>query len=160
MSTGLSAKFPGGLPEDEALRDQPGSIKMKGKYNNPEVNTVMPVYDYKCACGHTFECRQTFESEPFAKCAECGKIAHRQLSCPPIIFKGSGFYITDHRKEGGDEAPKRIKKEDKDSSGKAESKSESRAESKSESKVGAESKSDGKAESTSGKKDKVSSKKD
>ncbi len=123
----------------------------------------MPVYDYKCACGHTFECRQTFESEPFAKCTECGKMAHRQLSCPPIIFKGSGFYITDHRKEGGDESPKRIKKDDKDGSGKSETKSETKSEkteTKSESKSESNSKSESKSESSSEKKDKVSSNKD
>lgn len=120
----------------------------------------MPVYDYKCACGHTFECRQTFESEPFAKCTECGKMAHRQLSCPPIIFKGSGFYITDHRKEGGDESPKRIKKDDNDITGKSDSKSETKTETKSESKSESKCKSESKSESSPGKTDKVSSKKD
>ncbi|MFC1919999.1 FmdB family zinc ribbon protein [Chloroflexota bacterium] len=60
----------------------------------------MPVYDYKCgSCDHNFECKQTFDSEPFAECTQCGAIAHRQLNCVPIIFKGSGFYITDSRKD-------------------------------------------------------------
>jgi putative FmdB family regulatory protein len=100
----------------------------------------MPVYDYKCACGHTFECRQDFSSEPFARCSECGAMAHRQLHCTPIIFKGSGFYITDHRKESGDEKPKRVKTEDteskSDSSGetKTETSTATKTESKSESK--------------------------
>ncbi|MDO8472986.1 MAG: zinc ribbon domain-containing protein [Dehalococcoidia bacterium] len=116
----------------------------------------MPVYDYKCACRHTFECRQTFESEPFAKCPECGKMAHRQLHCAPIIFKGSGFYITDHRKEGGEEKLQRIKKDDKDSSNKSETTSEPKSDGKSESKP----KSEGKSEPASGKPEKVSSKKD
>ena len=67
----------------------------------------MPVYDYKCcSCGHCFECKQTFESEPFAGCPQCGAVAHRQLNSVPVIFKGSGFYITDSRaSNSGSEAP-------------------------------------------------------
>ncbi len=101
----------------------------------------MPVYDYKCTCGYTFECRQTFESEPFAKCSECGKMAHRQLHCPPIIFKGSGFYITDHRKDPADDKPARAKKEGGD---KAESKADGKGETKGDSK--SDSKGDSKSE--------------
>lgn len=92
----------------------------------------MPVYDYKCACGHIFECRQTFESEPFAKCPRCHKVAHRQLHCPPIIFKGSGFYITDHRTDNGGEKPKKAGSEE---AAKAEAKTETKPEKSSETKA-------------------------
>lgn len=110
----------------------------------------MPVYDYKCACGNTFECRQTFESEPFAKCSKCGKMAHRQLHCAPIIFKGSGFYITDHRKDdGGEKAKKAEKAEKEETAAKTETKAE-KSEPKAEKKT--EKKTD-KAEKVSAKKD-------
>ncbi|MBI2858521.1 MAG: hypothetical protein HYX90_05520 [Chloroflexi bacterium] len=95
----------------------------------------MPVYDYKCTCGFTFECRQTFDSKPFAVCEQCGKMAHRQLHCPPIIFKGSGFYITDQRKDNSGEKSEKPEKAKKDETGtKSESKAEPKTEAKAESK--------------------------
>ena len=112
----------------------------------------MPSYDYKCACGHAFECRQSFDSEPFAICPSCGKKTRRMMQCPPVIFKGSGFYITDHRKDGGEEKPKQIKKEDK-----ADGKSESRAEAKPDAK--SEAKANAKAEAKSDKAEQVAAKK-
>jgi putative FmdB family regulatory protein len=58
----------------------------------------VPTYEYACnACGNRFELRQGFDSKPKAKCPQCGKIAPRMLSAPPILFKGTGFYKTDAR---------------------------------------------------------------
>lgn len=58
----------------------------------------MPVYEYGCPkCGHHFEQRQSFDSEPVAPCPECKSSARRRLSTPAIVFKGSGFYKTDSR---------------------------------------------------------------
>ncbi|MEW6034214.1 MAG: FmdB family zinc ribbon protein [Chloroflexota bacterium] len=90
----------------------------------------MPIYDYKCgSCGHGFECKQGFDSEPFADCPRCGMMAHRQLHAAPVIFRGSGFYITDNRK-GSDVEAKMEKAESKkeDKADKAESKKEERTE--------------------------------
>ena len=57
----------------------------------------MPVYEYHCKqCGHRFELRQGFDSEPAAPCPECKEIANRQISLVPVIFKGSGWYVTDY----------------------------------------------------------------
>ncbi len=59
----------------------------------------MPLYDYKCtACGHQYEMREGFDSPPRQPCQQCGAEAKRVLHPPPIVFKGSGFYITDSRK--------------------------------------------------------------
>lgn len=59
----------------------------------------MPLYDYKCtACDNRFELRQGFDAAPRQPCPVCGQEAKRVLHPPPIVFKGSGFYITDSRK--------------------------------------------------------------
>lgn len=62
----------------------------------------MPTYDYACAaCGHTFETFQSITAKPLRKCPECGKSKLERLigTGGGIIFKGSGFYITDYRSE-------------------------------------------------------------
>jgi putative FmdB family regulatory protein len=59
----------------------------------------MPIYEYECIhCGHHFELKQSFHDKPEAKCPRCKKKAKRVFHPTPVIFKGSGFYITDHRK--------------------------------------------------------------
>ena len=59
----------------------------------------MPIYDYECTqCGHRFEVKQSFHDKPQATCPQCKKKAKRVFHPTPIIFKGSGFYVTDHRK--------------------------------------------------------------
>lgn len=58
----------------------------------------MPVYEYQCqACGHQFERKQSFSDEPIKVCPECGGATRKLLSRPGIVFKGSGWYITDSR---------------------------------------------------------------
>jgi putative FmdB family regulatory protein len=68
----------------------------------------MPTYEYKCdACGHAFEKFQPITSDPVKKCPLCGKKKVRRLISAGggLIFKGSGFYITDYRDKGyGDSA--------------------------------------------------------
>ncbi len=59
----------------------------------------MPLYEYECsACRFRFERRQSFDEEPFAFCPKCQGRGHRVVHSVPVIFKGSGFHITDHRK--------------------------------------------------------------
>ena len=59
----------------------------------------MPLYDYKCtSCGNQYETREGFDAPPRQPCPRCGQEAKRLLHPPPIVFKGSGFYITDSRK--------------------------------------------------------------
>ena len=60
----------------------------------------MPTYDYKCdACGHTFELFQSIKADPVKRCPVCGKNKVKRLigTGAGLIFKGSGFYITDYR---------------------------------------------------------------
>ena len=58
----------------------------------------MPTYDYECgSCRNKFELRCGFHEDPAVSCPECQGEARRLFAPVPIIFKGSGFYTTDHR---------------------------------------------------------------
>lgn len=62
----------------------------------------MPTYDYECkTCAHTWESFQSITAKPTRKCPECGKNTARRVIGPGagILFKGSGFYITDYRSD-------------------------------------------------------------
>ncbi len=63
----------------------------------------MPVYTYRCdVCGFTFDQRLGFNDPQPARCPECGAEAlHRVYKPVGIVFKGSGFYATDHRSPSG-----------------------------------------------------------
>jgi putative FmdB family regulatory protein len=65
--------------------------------------TFMPLYTYRCDnCGIQFDRRQHFNDKPLVRCPECGAPALRKLYQPVgIVFKGSGFYATDHRSPSG-----------------------------------------------------------
>ena len=58
----------------------------------------MPTYEYECvSCSHRFEKKQGFNDKPIAACPKCKSKSKRIFHPAPIIFKGSGFYVTDHR---------------------------------------------------------------
>ena len=59
----------------------------------------MPVYDFACTtCGYHFEYDRGFaDMHDDTTCPQCNGSARRVFTKPTIIFKGSGFYITDHR---------------------------------------------------------------
>ena len=59
----------------------------------------MPTYEYRCSKGHHFELFQRISEEPVKTCPECGASAERLLSGSGLIFKGSGFYVTDYRSD-------------------------------------------------------------
>jgi putative FmdB family regulatory protein len=63
----------------------------------------MPTYEYECkSCGHTFEVFQAMSDEPLTGCPECGKAVRRLIfGGTGVIFKGSGFYVTDKGKSAG-----------------------------------------------------------
>ena len=69
----------------------------------------MPVYTYRCRnCGVQFDRRQAFDDKPLTRCPECGKEALRKVYLPVgIVFKGSGFYATDHRSPSGQRTSKK-----------------------------------------------------
>jgi len=58
----------------------------------------VPIYVYRCGqCGATVERRQSFSDAPLTECEACGGPLQRVLQPVGIIFKGSGFYVTDNR---------------------------------------------------------------
>ncbi|MHC1781613.1 MAG: FmdB family zinc ribbon protein [Anaerolineaceae bacterium] len=63
----------------------------------------MPIYTYRCeSCGIQFEKTQKFADQPLTRCPECNQKALRKVYTPVgIVFKGSGFYSTDHRSPSG-----------------------------------------------------------
>lgn len=73
----------------------------------------MPIYLYQCdACGLRFERLQRMNEEPLTECPECDGAVHRVIQPVGIIFKGSGFYVTDNRQ--GSSSTLSPPKEDKD----------------------------------------------
>lgn len=59
----------------------------------------MPIYDFRCStCGHKFEYFTFKLNGQQVNCERCGSVANRLISPVGIIFKGSGFYVTDSRK--------------------------------------------------------------
>ena len=68
----------------------------------------MPTYDYQCqSCGHEFEAFQSIAAEPLQNCPVCGKQVRRLIrGGSGLIFRGSGFYITDYKKNSGGQKKK------------------------------------------------------
>ncbi len=65
----------------------------------------MPIYEYKCPkCGH-FEVEQPITAAALETCPKCGKPVKKLISRSTVIFKGSGFYVTDNRKPGDKAKP-------------------------------------------------------
>jgi putative FmdB family regulatory protein len=60
----------------------------------------MPTYEYECkSCGHTFEAFQSMKDDPLKICPQCGREVRRLIhGGTGVIFKGSGFYVTDKAK--------------------------------------------------------------
>ena len=64
----------------------------------------MPTYEYSCPkCGYVFEQFQSMNDAPLKKCPKCKKTGVKRLigGGAGLIFKGSGFYITDYKNKGG-----------------------------------------------------------
>ena len=73
----------------------------------------MPTYDYECSkCKHAWELFQPITAKPVKKCPECGKQSARRVIGPgaAILFKGSGFYLTDYRSDSYKKAAEADKK--------------------------------------------------
>ena len=93
----------------------------------------MPVYTYRCEnWGVQFEKHQSFTDEPLKTCPECRKKTLKKVITPTkIIFKGSGFYATDHRSSSG-EASRASKSESKTAEKGTETKSSDTSDNKTE----------------------------
>ena len=86
----------------------------------------MPIYEYRCANGHTFETMQSINDDPLTACEVCDAPAERVLSPVAVHFKGSGFYTTVYGRKGKKAASSDCGSESKDSGSKTETKSESK----------------------------------
>lgn len=57
----------------------------------------MPIYEYLCdSCSYQFEVKQSIKDDALTTCERCGKALRRLISSPGIMFKGSGWYVTDY----------------------------------------------------------------
>ena len=106
----------------------------------------MPTYVYACdSCGNQFERFQSFKDEPLQTCPTCASAVRRVFQPVGIVFKGSGWYVTDSRKSnsatvsGDDSAGKAEKAPAGDNAAKSEAGSEAKSEAKSEEKSDAKS---------------------
>lgn len=115
----------------------------------------MPLYEYKCQkCGDVFEVIQKFSDEPLKTHSKdaCGGAVERLWAAPALVFKGSGWYITDYAKGANSKGPGKNSESAKSESSKDKDSSSSKSSSETSS-------SDSKSgnSSSSGKPDKVSS---
>jgi putative FmdB family regulatory protein len=71
----------------------------------------MPTYEYECkSCGHTFDAFQSMSDSPLKVCPQCGLELRRLINGGSgIIFKGSGFYVTDKKGGGSSSGPAKVK---------------------------------------------------
>ncbi|MGH2741960.1 MAG: FmdB family zinc ribbon protein [Thermoleophilaceae bacterium] len=90
----------------------------------------MPIYEYRCDQGHTFEVMQRMTDDPLTSCSTCEAPVQRVFRPVAVHFKGSGFYNTDYGKnkggassEAGAKSDSGSKSESKDSSSSKDSKS-------------------------------------
>jgi putative FmdB family regulatory protein len=79
----------------------------------------MPIYEYRCENGHTFEVMQRMTDDPLSSCSTCGAPVQRVFHPVAVHFKGSGFYNTDYGKKkagASDSKPSESKSSSSDSS--------------------------------------------
>jgi putative FmdB family regulatory protein len=84
----------------------------------------MPIYEYRCDNGHTFEAMQRMTEDPLTECTVCGAPVQRVFHPVAVHFKGSGFYNTDYGKKKTPAASE-SKSESKSSDSKPETKTAS-----------------------------------
>jgi putative FmdB family regulatory protein len=98
----------------------------------------MPIYEYRCERGHTFEVMQRMTDDPLTSCSTCEAPVQRVFHPVAVHFKGSGFYNTDYgKKKGGGASSSSSETGSKDSSG-GESKGSSSTSSSSSSSSGSD----------------------
>src|SRR3954470_19528540 len=110
FDAGLPARRASGA-RAAAWRGPPGRLRrgFQARWHSYTAS-AMPIYEYRCEKGHTFEVMQRMSDDPVTKCEACGAPVHRVFHRVAVHFKGSGFYNTDYGKQkragggGGDES--------------------------------------------------------
>jgi putative FmdB family regulatory protein len=70
--------------------------------------SVVPIYEYECeTCRHRFEVMQRFSDKPIKKCTQCAGPLHKVISPPALVFKGTGWYVTDYARPERERAKNR-----------------------------------------------------
>jgi putative FmdB family regulatory protein len=105
----------------------------------------MPIYEYRCERGHTFEVMQKMTDDPVLSCTRCDAPVQRVFHPVAVHFKGKGFYNTDY---GTKRRNRELERSAKDGSDKTESKSKDSSSSKSDGKGDAAKKSESKSSSS------------
>lgn len=85
----------------------------------------MPIYEYRCRNGHTFEVFQSMSDDPVSTCEQCGAPTERVFHPVAVHFKGSGFYTTDYARKGSSKPSSDGSKPDSSSGSKSDSKPDS-----------------------------------
>jgi putative FmdB family regulatory protein len=99
----------------------------------------MPIYEYRCERGHTFEVMQRMTDDPLTSCSTCEAPVQRVFHPVAVHFKGSGFYNTDYgKKKGGASSSSSETGSSKDSSSGSDSKDSSSTSSSSSSSSGSD----------------------
>ena len=93
----------------------------------------MPIYEYRCERGHTFEVMQRMTEDPLTSCSTCGAPVQRVFHPVAVHFKGSGFYNTDYGKKKKGAAETASKSDSGGDSAKSSDSGGSKSSSKSES---------------------------
>jgi putative FmdB family regulatory protein len=81
----------------------------------------MPIYEYRCDQGHTFEVMQRMSDDPLTSCTTCDSAVQRVFHPVAVHFKGSGFYTTDYGKKRSGSTDSSSKTDSSSSSDKSES---------------------------------------
>jgi putative FmdB family regulatory protein len=110
---------------------------MGGRFDQDQ-RKPMPLYEYVCdTCGYSFERLQSFHDAPVAQCPSCGSPVRRVISPVGVIFKGSGWYITDSKRQiGATERPSLSDRKKGDGAGKGDTSAKSDAAAKNDAATG------------------------
>ena len=93
----------------------------------------MPIYEYECTnCGHRFERHQRVSDDPVMSCPQCTGYVRRVFHAVGVIFKGSGFYVTDNRRSSAGSVRKEKTSDSASANGSGESKDTSTAKTETE----------------------------
>jgi putative FmdB family regulatory protein len=66
-------------------------------YLSGQNEDIVPIYEYVCqSCAHRFEVKQKLSDAPVERCVRCGEPVQKVISAPAIMFKGTGWYVTDY----------------------------------------------------------------